>query len=102
LTTVHHWLDCHPPGQEPAEALVLEGQTYLALGRAAQAGESFQLAAARGDRTTELLCLQADAAIAGGRADEAIRFAQQALAQDATHPAAQQLAARLSSTTTQR
>ncbi len=102
LTSVHQWLDCYPPGQEPQTALLLEGQTYLALNRPREAAESLYLATVRGHPSVELCCLQAEAAIATGQSDQAIAFAQQAIALDAANPAAMQLVARLSNGTMQR
>ncbi len=102
LTSIHQWLDCYPPGQEPQQALLLEGQTYLALNRPQAAAESLYLAMRRGNPSAELCCLQAEAAIATGNPNQAIAFAQQAIALDSANPAAMQLVARLSNDTVQR
>ena len=102
LTTIHHWIDCYPPGQEPQAALTLEGRTYLALSRPQQASDSFLLAANRGPVDAPLRFAQAEAALASGRMNEAYQFATDAVNMDASHDSARQMVAQLSTATRQR
>lgn len=95
LTTLHHLLDAYPPGQEPAGALALAGESYLALGRARDAADTLQLAAARGPADAELLYRLAEAQAACGHRDRAIADARRALDVDAAHGGSLQLLARL-------
>lgn len=95
LTAVHQLLHSYTPGDEPAEALMMEGRAYLALGRAEMAVESLQAAVERGGPSAEGLCLLAEAHAAAGRPADALMAAQQALAADANHQATQALLARL-------
>jgi len=95
LTTLHHLLDAYPPGQEPAGALAMAGDSYLALGRGRDAAETLQLAATRGPADAGLLCRLAEARAACGDTPGAIADARRALDLDADHAASQQLLARL-------
>lgn len=95
LTTLHQLLDAYPPGQEPHEALRLAGDAYFTLGRARDAAETLELAAARGPADADLLCRLAEAQAACGRNDRALIDARRALAIDANHVASRQLVARL-------
>lgn len=95
LTTLHHLLEAYPPGQEPAGALALAGDSYLALGRSRDAADTLQLAAARGPADAELLYRLAEAQAACGNTTEAVADARRALNVDATHAGSRQLIARL-------
>lgn len=95
LTTLHHLLEAYPPGQEPAGALALAGDSYLALGRSRDAADTLQLAAARGPADAELLYRLAEAQAACGNTTEAVADARRALNVDATHSGSRQLIARL-------
>ncbi len=96
LTAVHQWLDAYTPGAEPAEALVLEGKTYLAMGRPQMAVDSLHAALDRGDINAPTLYVLAECEAAAGRLPEAVSAAQQALAADASHEPSRALLARLS------
>ncbi len=98
LTTLHHLLDAYPPGQEPAGALALAGESYLALGRARDAADTLQIAAARGPADAELLYRLAEAQEACGHRDRAIADARRALDIDSAHDGSRQLIARLQAT----
>lgn len=98
LTTMHHLLDAYPPGQEPAGALALAGESYLALGRPRDAAETLQLAADRGPASAGLLCRLAEAQAACGDTAGAIAGARRALDLDAQHDRSRQLLAKLQAT----
>lgn len=98
LTTMHHLLDAYPPGQEPAGALALAGESYLALDRPRDAAESLQLAADRGPTNAGLLCRLAEARAACGETADAIAGARRALDLDAGHDRSRQLLAKLQAT----
>jgi tetratricopeptide (TPR) repeat protein len=98
LTTLHELLDLSPPGAEKREALVLEGRSYLALGRPADAAESLRLAALRGAPSAQTYYLLAQAERGQGRTDAAIRAAHQALAANSAHQESLRLLADLTAT----
>jgi tetratricopeptide (TPR) repeat protein len=98
LTTLHQLLDAYPPGQEPAEALAMTGETYQALGRSRDATETLLLAAERAPADANLYCRLAEAQAACGQTDRAVTEAQRALSVDATHQGSRQLLARLQPT----
>jgi Flp pilus assembly protein TadD len=102
LTAVHQWIDCFPPGQEPQMALVMEGQTFLALQRPFEARDSLLLATTRGPVSAPLLYSQAEVELACGQPGEAVRLAQQAVGMDSSHGPARQMLAQLSTPTLQR
>ena len=91
LATLHQALDSVPLESVPQELLVLEGRSYLALERPAQAAERLTLAADRGPATVELRMLQAEAELAQGHLPTAENFARLALAIDAENQAAHQM-----------
>lgn len=95
LTTLHHLLDCHPPGEAPVEALALAGETYLAINRPQAAAENLRLAANRGNGGADFYYRLAEAEAACGHHDKARMGAERALAADANHLPAQQLMTRL-------
>jgi tetratricopeptide (TPR) repeat protein len=95
LTTLHQLLDAYPPGQEPAEALAMTGETYQALGRSRDATETLLLAAERAPADANLYCRLAEAQAACGQNERAVVEAQRALSVDAMHQGSRQLLARL-------
>ena len=95
LTTLHHLLDCHAPGEEPAGVLAMAGESYLAIGRPLEAAESLRLAAVQGETSADLLYQLAEAEAACGRSELAITNARRALEADAGHTPARQLLVRL-------
>ena len=95
LTTLHSLLDSYPPGEEPQMALMLEGQTLMALGRPHQAADSLLAASRRGPPNAEILFLLAQAQSSAGQYAAAAAAAEQALAIDSTHTASRQLIAQL-------
>jgi predicted Zn-dependent protease len=95
LTTVHQLLDLCPPGTESQAALFVEGQAYLAVGRAADAAESLLAASRRGNPRADIFCALARAEAQRGRTGAAIRAAHHALAANATHRESLQLLAEL-------
>ena len=97
LTTVHHLLDVYAPGEEPQQALWLEGLAYKALGRPDEAVESLYAASLRGAPRAELLYQLALAEQAAGRDTAAVSTVQQALAIDSQHQLSQILLANLQS-----
>lgn len=96
LTTLHRLLDLHPPGTEPQAALFMEGQAYLALGRAADAADSLYAAADRGTSHAEIYYFLAKAESERGRTQAATRAAHLALATDSAHQESLRLLAQLS------
>lgn len=99
LATVHRLIDTYSPGEEPCEALVMEGRTYLALGRPQQAGETLQLAARRFPQTAELQYLRAEVELALGRPAEAQQLAREALALDSQFSPAHEMLSRIAAGT---
>lgn len=95
LTTLHQLLDAYPPGQEPAEALAMTGETYLALGRSRDATETLLVAAERAPADADLYCRLGEAQAACGQTARAVTEAQRALSLDASHQGSRQLLARL-------
>lgn len=95
LTMLHQLLDSCPPGTEPQHALFLEGQAFLALGRAADAADSLYAAVDRGQPDAELYYLLARAESERGRTDAAVRAAHLALAANSAHRDSLQLLAEL-------
>jgi len=95
LTTLHRLLDTYPPGEEPQQAMLLEGLTLLDLGRPQQATEALVLAAQRGPPNVDVLYNLAQAYWAAGKLEQATATAQQALALDASHQPSRELVAQL-------
>lgn len=102
LATLHRLMDTYPPGEEPCSALLMEGKTYLALGRPQQAGESLQYAARRFPHTAELQYLRAEAKLALGRPAEAQQLAREALALDSQFAPAHEMLQRIATGAPQR
>jgi predicted Zn-dependent protease len=97
LTTVHRLLDIHPAGEEPLEAIVLEGKAYLTMGLPIPASERFALVKSRSLPSPDLYCLIAQAESAAGRSQAAIAAAQEAVTLDASHRPSRELLAKLTS-----
>lgn len=95
LTTVHHLLDVYAPGDEPQQALWLEGVAYNSLNRPQEAIESLYAASLRGAPQAELLYQLALAEQAAGRNTAATNTVQQALALDSQHQQSRILLANL-------
>lgn len=91
LTTLHHHHDTYPFGEEPQNALVLEGMTLMDLDRPHQAAEVFAMATQRGPANAELFFQLAQAKSAIGDHAAALVAAQQALAVDGSHAGSRQL-----------
>jgi tetratricopeptide (TPR) repeat protein len=83
--------ESYPPGEEPPRVLYLEGLAYLAEGRNDDAIEVLS-SARKGDHPTpEILFALAKAQWAAGRAADASKAAEQALAIDPKHQPSRQL-----------
>jgi tetratricopeptide (TPR) repeat protein len=99
LAALHNLLDSFPAGQEPQIALMLEGQTLMALRRPHQAADSLRAASRRGPPSAEICYLLAQAESNAGHYAAAAAAAQQALAIDRSHTASRQLLAQLATST---
>jgi tetratricopeptide (TPR) repeat protein len=86
LTTLQHWINLHPPGDEPQQALHLQGLAYAALGRPADAVDSLTAAAHRGPPTAQLLYDLSDALVRSGDPQAARQTLRLALDIDSRHP----------------
>lgn len=95
LTTLHCLLDIYPPGEEPQQALWLEGLAYHSLGRYHEAVESLQAASSRGQPQPELLCQLARSEQMVGDHTGAANALRQALALDANHEPSRVLLAQI-------
>lgn len=95
LTTLHRLRATYVPGEEPRQLLAGEAEAYLALGRPRQAAEQLRLACGRGEPNAALLGLLAQAEEAAGESVLAKQAAERALALDAGHGPAREVAARL-------
>ena len=95
LTTIHHVFDLHPPGEEPQQALFLEGVALSELGRFTDAAHSLYAAARRGPPRTDVLYHLAEAEFRSGRSHAALSAARSALATDARHEPTISLLAKL-------
>jgi tetratricopeptide (TPR) repeat protein len=91
LTTLQHLREQFTPGEEPQNALVLEGLTLLDLGRPQQACNSLLAATQRSGASAQITYHLAQAQYEAGRYAEATVTAQQALALDSSHAASRQL-----------
>jgi tetratricopeptide (TPR) repeat protein len=95
LTTLHHLHDTYPLGEEPQNALVLEGQTLMDLKRPHQAAEVFAMATQRAPANADLMFYLAQAESASGDYASATSAAQQSLALNSSHEASRKLIAEL-------
>lgn len=78
--------DTYPPGEEPADVLVLLGQAYRALGRHEDAAHSFLAALKRGASGPELSYLAAESQLLAGHAHAARQIVQEALSRYPNDP----------------
>jgi tetratricopeptide (TPR) repeat protein len=85
LSTLHCLLDVYPPGQEPQQALWLEGLAYGSLGRHQEAVESLHLASVRGQPRPDLLFQLARAEQSAGQRESATNTLRLALSLDDSH-----------------
>jgi tetratricopeptide (TPR) repeat protein len=92
LAALQNLLEVYPPGEEPQNALYLQGLALSALGRFNEAADSYARACGRGAPTAELLCRLGEAQWMAGRPSEAGASVQQALALEPAHPASVALA----------
>jgi tetratricopeptide (TPR) repeat protein len=95
LTTLHHLHDTYSPGEEPQNALLLEGLTLMDLKRPDQASEVLLTASKRGTPDPDVFYHLAEAQSASGNYSEAIAVVHQALAIDSSHEASRALLAQL-------
>jgi tetratricopeptide (TPR) repeat protein len=99
LTTLHRLHDTYPLGEEPQNALLLEGLSLMELKRPHQAAEVFLAASQRGPANADVLYHLAQAESAIGDYADATAAVQQALAIDATHQPCRALLAELAART---
>jgi len=99
LTTVHHLLDTYSPGEEPRNALTLEGLALLDLGRPQQALDALIEADRRGLPNAETKYHLARAYSAAGQFSQATAAAQEALAISSSHQPSRQLLTELAART---
>jgi tetratricopeptide (TPR) repeat protein len=85
LSTLVSLRETYAPGEEPQQVYYLEGLALQALGRPADAGNSFALALERGQPTADLYYRLGESQLATGRRIEADRAVEQALALDPNH-----------------
>ena len=95
LTTLHHLLDIYPRGEEPQQALWLEGLAYGALGRHTDAVTSLAAASQRGAPRVDLLYQLAMAEKSAGLPAAAANTVRKALELDANHKSSHVLLAQL-------
>jgi tetratricopeptide (TPR) repeat protein len=85
LSTLHCLLDNCPPGEEPQQALWLEGLAYGAMGRHQEATECLHAATLRGQPHPELLYQLAQAEQSAGQRQLATNTLRMALSLDDSH-----------------
>lgn len=95
LSTLHRLLDIYPPGQEPQQALWLEGLAYGAMDRHQDAVSSLAAASQRGAPPADLLYQLANAEQSAGQTTSAANTARRVLALDAQHEPSRALLAQL-------
>lgn len=95
LSTLHRLLDIYPPGQEPQQALWLEGLSYGAMDRHQDAVQSLAAASQRGAPPADLLYQLANAEQSAGQTAAAANTARRVLALDAQHAPSKTLLAQL-------
>ncbi|MEM8946069.1 MAG: tetratricopeptide repeat protein [Planctomycetota bacterium] len=95
LSTLHRLLDIYPPGQEPQQALWLEGLAYGAMDRHQDAVDSLASASQRAVAPADLLFQLASAEQAAGQTTAAANTARRVLALDAAHEPSKLLLAQL-------
>jgi tetratricopeptide (TPR) repeat protein len=95
LAMLQNLIDSYPPGEEPQQAVYLEGLAYMTLGRYDDAAESLAIAKVRGEPTPEILCQLGEAELLAGRPMRAAAAAREALALDPEHRRSQELLGRV-------
>lgn len=95
LSTLHRLLDVYPPGDEPQQALWLEGLAYGAMDRHQDAVESLVAASQRAQPPANLLYELARAEHSVGQTASAANSARRALALDNQHVPSKNLLTRL-------
>ena len=85
LSTLQYWINLYPPGEEPQQALYLQGLAYEALQRPRDSVASIAAAVARGNPTAQMLYELANAENRAGDAESARRSLRQALDLDSAH-----------------
>jgi len=95
LSTLHRLLDVYPPGEEPQQALWLEGLAYGAMERHQDAVESLAAASQRANPPTNLLYQLARAEQSAGQTASAANTARRVLAVDQQHEPSKLLLAQL-------
>lgn len=95
LSTLTALRETYQNGDEPVRLLVLEGEALAALGRHAEAVQSYWLAIQSGQPSAELLAQLAESQLRLGQLAEAERSTQQALALDPQHASSRSLLARI-------
>ena len=95
LTTLHHLLDVYPPGDEPQQALWLEGLAYGSMHRHQDAVESLTAASLRAKPPVDLLYQLASAEQSAGQTSAAANSARRALAVNGNHQPSKLLLAQL-------
>jgi tetratricopeptide (TPR) repeat protein len=99
LSTLHCLLDTYSAGEEPQEALWLEGLAYKQLGRYSEAMESLHAANLRGQPHPDLLYELAQVEQSAGQGDAAANSLRLALALDAAHEPSRVMLAQLQQAT---
>ncbi len=95
LTALQHLLDTYPQGEGTQLAYWMEGLTLSDLDRPRQAIESLRTANQIGPPNPDILYYLAQAQLAAGQGDAALRTAQQALALNAAHALSRELLTQL-------
>jgi tetratricopeptide (TPR) repeat protein len=95
LSTLHCLLDSYPPGQEPQQALWLEGLAYGAMGRHQDAVESLHAASLHGQPHPDLLYQLAQAEQSAGQRQSATNTLRMVLSLDDSHEASRVMLAEL-------
>jgi len=95
LTMLHRLIDVYPPGEEPQQALWLEGLAYGAMERHQDAVDSLAAASLRGEPPTNLLYELARAEQSAGQTAAAANTVRRVLALDREHQPSKILLAEL-------
>ena len=95
LAAIQSAIDTYAPGAEPDDALLLETDTCLALGRASQARELLVRVSERMPPNAQLRTLQARTELALGKREFAEHLAREALVMDSNHEPARQMLAQM-------
>lgn len=95
LSTLQSLIDNQPRGEEPQQALYLQGLAFVALGRHGEAVTSLELATQRGEPSSELWCRLGEAQMLVGQPEAAESSLRKAFALQPTHAPSQALWAKL-------